>query len=249
VLDNPLPIGGLIDPLTRGVRERHLQVYSVDLEEQDALLDLGAGGQVELPSNPLYVVWQDATAARAGFFAEKETVHRVSLTADGSATVETEVILENHATDGPPSPLLGEGATGDPIGYFAAFVNVYLPQGATDVESSVEPGVPLGIVEQEFGHPVATELLGAPPGEQARMAVTYEVPGAVVRRGDVWEYRLGYLPQPALTPAGLEVEIALPPGAEVVATSPGLTPAGPGVRFEGAPAARTGIWVRFRPPS
>ncbi|MGH3927238.1 MAG: DUF4012 domain-containing protein, partial [Pseudonocardiaceae bacterium] len=233
VLDNPLPIGGLIDPLTRGVRERHLQVYSTDPEEQDALVDLGAGGQVELTSNPLYVVWQDATAARAGFFARKQGVHRVSLAADGSATVETEVILENGAPDGPPSSLLGEGATGDPIGYFAAFVNVYLPQGATDVESSVEPGVPLGIVEQEFGHPVATELIGAPPGEEARMTVTYEVPEAAVRRGDVWEYRLGYLPQPALSPSGLMVEINLPPEAEVVATSPGLTPSGLGLRFQG----------------
>jgi hypothetical protein len=117
------------------------------------------------------------------------------------------------------------------------------------VESSVEPGVPLRIVEQEFGHPVATELVGAPQGEQARMTVTYEVPGAAVRRGDVWEYRLGYLPQPALTPSDLVVEIALPPGAEVVATSPGVTTTGEVVRFEGAPATRTGIWVRFRLPT
>jgi hypothetical protein len=249
VVDNPLPIGGLIDPLTRAVRERHLQVFSVDPEEQDALLELGAAGQVDLTPNPLYVVWQDATAARAGFFARKEAVHRVSLAADGSATVETEVILENGAPDGPPSPLLGEGATGDPVGYFAAFVSVYLPRGAAGVETSVEPGVPLGIVEKEFGHPVAVELLGAPPGERATMTVRYEAPGAVVRRGGVWEYRLGYLPQSALTPSGLEVEIAVPPGAEVVDASPGLRASGPTLRFQGSPATPTGIWVRFRLPS
>jgi len=249
VLDNPLPIGGLIDPLTRGVRERHLQVYSANPDEQEALLDLGAAGQVNLAPNPSYVVWQDATAARAGFFAGKETVHRVSLAADGSATVATEVTLENQAPEGPPSPLLGGGTTGDPIGYFAAYVNVYLPEGATDVERSVEPGLSLGLIEQEFGHHVAMELLGAPPGEQATMTVTYEVPGAVLRRGDVWEYRLGYLPQPALTPSGLRVEIAVPAGAEVVGASPGLTGTGRTLRFEGAPATRTGIWVRFRLPS
>ena len=249
VLGSPLPIGGLIDPLTQGVRERHLQVYSVHPDEQHTLLELGADGRLDLTPNPLSVVWQDATAARAGFFARKETIHRVSLTAEGGATVETEAILENGAPDGPPSPLLGEGSTGDPIGYFAAFVNVYLPEGATDVETSVEPGVSLGLIEEEFGHPVAMELVGAGPGERASMTVTYEVPEALVRRGNLWEYRLGYRPQPALTPSGLEVEVAVPPGADVVAASPGLSPSGPTLRFHGAPAAPTGMWVRFRLPS
>jgi len=176
-------------------------------------------------------------------------VHRVSLAADGSATVETEVTLENQAPEGPPSPLLGAGTTGDPVGYFAAFVNVYLPEAATAVETSVEPGLSLGILEHEFGHPVVMELVGAPPGAEATMTVTYEVPEALVRRGDAWEFRLGYLPQPALTASGLQVEISVPPGAEVVGAWPGLTAAGPALRFQGAPATRTGIWVRFRLPS
>ncbi|MGH2656332.1 MAG: DUF4012 domain-containing protein [Actinomycetota bacterium] len=249
LLERPLPPRGLGEALARGAREGHLRVYSVREEEQARLEDLGVAGRVVLPDNPLFVVWQDAVNNRAGYFARKEAEVRVTLNGDGSARVETEVTLLNEAPDGPPSILLGQGATGDPIGYFAAFVNVYLPAEAAVTESAVEPGVPLGIVEQEFGHPVAMELVGAPPGEQASMTVAYEVPEALVRRGDVWEYRLGYLPQPTLTPAGLRVEIAMPAGAEVVGASPGLTATGPALEYQASPTAPTGIWVRFRLPS
>jgi hypothetical protein len=248
LLERPLPGRGLGEALTRGAREGHLRVYSAHEGEQARFEGLGVAGRVVLPENPLFVVWQDAVNSRAGYFARKETEVRVTLNPNGSAQVETEVTLANEAPDGPPSILLGQGATGDPVGYFAALVNVYLPVEATDPEISVEPGVPLGIVEQEFGHPVAMELVGARPGEQATMTVTYEVPEALVRHGDAFEYRLGYLPQPALTPSNLHVEIGLPPGAEVVGASPGLTATGPALRFQGAPAAPIGIWVRFRVP-
>src|SRR5919106_901552 len=169
LLERPLPARGLGAALARGAREGHLRVYSAREEEQARFEDLGVAGRVVLPDNPLFVVWQDAVNSRAGYFARKETEARVTLDPDGSAQVETEVTLLNEAPDGPPSILLGQGTTGDPVGYFAAFVNVYLPAGATVTESAVEPGIPLGIVEQEFGHPVAMELVGAPPGEQAAM--------------------------------------------------------------------------------
>ena len=248
LLERPLPARGLGEALARGAREGHLRVSSGRDEEQARFEDLGVAGRVLLPDNPLFVVWQDAVNSRAGYFARKQTEVRVTLNPDGSARVETEVTLLNEAPDGPPSILLGQGDTGDPVGYFAALVSVYLPEDAAVGEIAVEPGVSLALVEQEFGHPVAMELVGAPPGGQATMTVTYQAPEAVVRRGDLWEYRLGYLPQPALTPSGLQVEIGVPPGAEVVGASPGLTAAGPALRFEGAPAAPTGIWVRFQLP-
>jgi len=249
LLGRPLPARGLGEALARGAREGHLRVYSAREEEQARFEDLGVAGRVVLPDNPMFVVWQDAVNSRAGYFARKETEVRVTLNPNGSAQVETEVTLANEAPDGPPSILLGQGATGDPVGYFAALVSVYLPEEAEVAEIAVEPGISLGILEQEFGRPVAAELVGAPPGERSSMAVTYEVPEALVRRGDAWEYRLGYLPQPALTPAALQVDIALPPGAEVLDASPGLTASGPALRFQGAPATPTGIWVRFRLPS
>jgi hypothetical protein len=244
-LDRPLPARGLGEALARGAREGHLRVYSVREEEQARFEDLGVAGRVNLADNPLFVVWQDAVNSRAGYFARKETVAQVTLAPDGSAEVETEITLANEAPDGPPSILLGQGTSGDPVGYFAAFVNVYLPAEAAVTKSVVESGVPLGIVEQEFGRPVAMELLGARPSERSTMTVTYEVPGAAVRRGDVWEYRLGYLPQPALVPSSVEVEIALPQGARVIGASPGVTVGEGSARFQGAPATRMGIWVLY----
>ena len=89
------------------------------------------------------------------------------------------------------------------------------------------------------------ELLGAGPGEQASMTMMYEAPGAAVRRDDVWEYRLGFLPQPALRPGALSLKIILPEGAGVLGVAPGLIVDDGIIRFVGTPTVSSSFWVRY----
>jgi hypothetical protein len=244
-LDRPLPLPGLAQAMARGVREGHLQVYSGHPEEQEVLGRLEATGDVRLGEHPLFVVWQDATGNRAGFFARKETRHRVVLHANGSAEVRTMVTLRNEAPGTPPSVLLGDGTTGDPVGYFAAYVNVYLPEEAEQIRSQVSTGFRLGLVEEEFGRPVVVELLGAEAGGSASMEVSYVVPDAMRRLGDTAEYRLGFLPQPSLRPGLVEMEIVPPQGLDVVDAAPGMRVMERSVRFRGAPVVARSLWVRL----
>jgi hypothetical protein len=243
ILTEPPPTRGFGAAMARSLRERHLQIYVPNPEEQDALRRLGAGGELRLGRFPLLVVWQDAVNNRAGYFAEKRVTHRITLEADGSAEVLTEVTLENTAPDHPPSILLGDGKTGDPVGYFAAFVNVYLPDGATDVEAETTGGPTLGLVEEEFGHGVVTELLGAPSGGTATLRVTYRVPEAATGEGEKGLF-LQVIPQPALRPDLVTVDVRTPLAAEILGVL-GLDTSGISARYENRPQVPVPLAIRY----
>jgi hypothetical protein len=232
--------------MARAARERHLQVFSTDPEEEATLDDLGATGRVALEGNPLFVVWQDATASRTGFFARKRLTHHVHLQADGSAIVESDVTLENRAPQGPPSILLGDPRNGDPVGYYAAYVNVYLPVDAEDVEAKADGSPEFDLVEEEFGHPVLMGLLGAGPGRSATLHVTYRIPRAVLPSADGLSYRADVIPQPALRPDEVRVDVSLPPGAVVMGSS-GFSPFGSGLDYQGAPTAPQPLSLVYGP--
>jgi hypothetical protein len=245
VLERPLPAQGFADAVARAARERHLQVYSADPGEEQMLDELGASGRIELGENPLLVAWDGGVASRAGYFAEKRVDHVATLRADGSADVSVTVTLTNPAPEGPPSILLGLGAANDvPIGHYAAFVNVYLPPAAEQIDAR---GGSLHLVEREFGRPVVLGLLGAAAGGSDVLRVTYRVPGVLVRSdgGDV-EYRLDVVPLPALRPDLFRVTVVLPPGSEVVSHGPGTTLEEGTLVWDQAPTTPASVWVRFR---
>jgi hypothetical protein len=247
LLKEPPPARGFGSAMARATRERHLQVYARNPEEQEALRRMGAAGELRLPPFPLFVVWQDAVASRTGYFAEKRIIHRIDFQADGSAEILTEVTLENGAPDGPPSTLLGFGRTGDPVGYFAAYVNVYLPLGATDIRTEVSGGPTLGLVEEEFGHPVVTELLGAPSGEEATLRVQYRLAGTepgTDERNEAFQV----IPQPALRPDLVTVEVRLPLEARILGAR-GLDTGGITARYRARPPSLVPLAIRWSLPS
>jgi hypothetical protein len=232
------------EAMSLGVGAGHFMVYSAEPDEEQALVDLGADGTFEAGENPLAVVWQDAVASRAGFFADKPVSTSVSLDADGAATVSTEATLRQDAPDGPPSPLLGDGAGDTPVGGWAANVEVYLPVDAEDVRvRATRPSVTdVGVA---LDRPVADCFLYAGPGGEMSCRVGYRVPGAATRIDDDWEYRVHVRPQAALRPSAAAIEVTLPEGATVTGTSPGVTVEGGVARWSGEPAEPTGVWVRY----
>jgi hypothetical protein len=247
LLDDPLDPQALAEAMSRAARERHLQVYAARSEEQGLLGNLGVAGSFEPGSNPVAAVWQDATNNKAGYFAHKEVTHRVELQGDGSAEVSTRITLDNRAPDGPPSVLLGTGKSGDPPGYYAAYLNLYLPEGAVDIRSEVSDFPGLELLEREFGRPVLFELLAVGPGESIHVDVRYVVPNAVAVEEEALAYSLDLVPQPALRPEAVTVEVVLPDGAVVEAAAPPLVGVGTTLRFEGEPTVPRQLWVVYDP--
>ncbi|MEX2274153.1 MAG: DUF4012 domain-containing protein [Actinomycetota bacterium] len=193
----PVEFGGALSAATS---ERHLQVYVEDPDEQQWLRDLGASGAVELPPEggqiPIMVTWEGQVASRTGYWAETAVDVTTEQTEAGTTRVTITTKLENTAPSGEPESILyGFEGDGYPLGAYSAAVNVYLPIGARNI--TTEGGALIGDVGEEFGHPVATNVLYAPAGKSDSGRVTFEIDTA---SGFV------ALPQPSLTPSSLTID-------------------------------------------
>jgi hypothetical protein len=116
--------------------------------------------------------------------------------------------------------------------------------GASDVRTTATRPSVIS-VEHEFGHPVATGLLWANPGGRMSFTASYTAPNSVTDAAGLREFRIDYLPQPSLRPVPFTIQIQLPPGAQVQASSPGVTVDGDSARYAGTPETAAAFWVRY----
>lgn len=244
VLTRDPDVGAFASAMAASVARGSFAATSLHDDEQLTIDGLGAAATFAPEGQPLAVVWQDAAANRAGYFATFDVEHDVTLGAEGDARIRTVARMTNGAPDGPPSILLGFGTDGVPIGWWGVNANLYLPQDADAIAVTSRP-TGVAFVEEEFGVPVATGYLAADPGRDASVEVRYRAPRAVSVGNDERMYRLTVLPRPLLSPATFRVSISVPEGAEVSATAPGMTVADGVVRWEGAPAEPLELWVRY----
>jgi hypothetical protein len=237
---------GLATAMSAGARGGHFAAFSTDEPTQATLARLGVAGEFELGENPLAVVWQDASASRAGYFAELGVRSTVSLDAAGGAAVETSIEMSNGAPDRPASILLGEKG-GAPVGWWGVDAEVYLPDDAVepDVQTS-QPSV-FG-VERAYDHPVADAFLYADAGKSSSATVSFSRPNGTLLSGDVWTYATQVRPQPTLRPMPYSLDVELPTGAEIVQLPPGASFEDGVVRWSGEPEAPIELVIAYRIP-
>ena len=236
---------GFATALAKSVKERHLQVYSTHPGEQATLRRLGATGETTLGKNPLAVVWQGIGANKLGWFIERGISVDVQLNDRGTAIVTTTLRMRNDAPAGPPGELLG-GGEDYPVGTFAAYVSVYMPETIEGNPYFEASGRTVTGLEREFGRPVALGFMQARSrGGTYSWSVRYLAPGAVTREAGADEYRLDYLPQPTFEPMPVSVTIHLPEGTQAVAAAPGVAVDGSTVTFRDALTTDRSIWVRY----
>jgi hypothetical protein len=245
VLANQADPQELATAMSTGTRSGHFAAFSTNPDTQAILTRLGAAGDFELGETPLAVVWQDAAANRAGYFADLGVSSSVALAPDGAATVQTDVSMRNDAPAGPPSILLGGLEGGASAGYWGVDVEVYVPADAERTRVRVDEPSITGI-DEAFGHPVADAFLYANSGGAATATVGYDDPSAAVQSDGVWTYATQLRPQPTLRPVTHTLEILLPESAEVLEVPDGAEVSGTTVRWTGAPTEPIDLVVRYR---
>lgn len=178
LLSRPWPPQALATALGDAIEERHLQVYSADPTQQQALTDLGASGEVRFASSqPPLVVLQGFSDNRAGYFVTTKVTSSKRELQGGVIEVTATVTLRNAAPTGPPSILLGTPTFQATRGLFQTQLQVYLPPGAQVVRSTVDGGLGiLDLVEEEFGRPMAIQFLDVPAGSTTAATFVYRVP-------------------------------------------------------------------------
>ncbi len=125
------------------------------------------------------MVLQGFSDNRAGYFATTDVSATQEAMPDGTTEVTATVTLHNAAPTGPPSILLGTAESESKMGAFQAQLQVYLPEGAEVVESTVDgkPGI-LDLVEEEFGRPMAIQFLQTRSGSSTAARIVYRLPAA-----------------------------------------------------------------------
>jgi hypothetical protein len=210
---------------------RHLQMWMHSPELEQLALDSGAGGEVSDPGtgdwSALYS--QNGNQSKVDVFQQRNVVVSAQVAADGSARVTQQMTVTNATPPDRPA----EGTFGR-IGYETMWLKgaylMYVPDQARNFAASYPSGFTVrpfknhpqlgkGWVDDGFGHRLIRVVGWTPPGGQAVVSVSYELPPGTFlddRTGQL-QYRLQAEPQSLWNNSVLTVQVTAPAGWTPVA--------------------------------
>jgi uncharacterized protein DUF4012 len=221
----------LLDGLGRALGTKHMQIWLRSPAEQAFITRMDWDGAIEVPDDGGYgyLVQQNVGGNKLDFFAH--TSLRLDVAFSGRSALTTAAVSVANDTFLPqPRYVLGDvgrAAATLPRGWalHRPMINLYAPANARLQRSSVtgtriDHPVPAIWPEEnrppehlERGAKVWSATLEIPAGERAGVRFGYVQPGAVVRRGDRYIFRLALQHQPKVRPDSLHVSLHLPPRA------------------------------------
>jgi Protein of unknown function (DUF4012) len=210
---------------------RHFQVWMRNTRLEALAVQSGAAGIVRDPNNGDWsaVYTQNGNQSKVDVFQQRNVLVTAQLAEDGSARVTQQVTVTNATpADRPVGPP-------ERIGYETSWVRnaylMYVPDDAINYRPSFPQGFAVrpfknhqqfgqGFVNDGFGQKLVRIVGWTPPGGQAVVSVSYELPpgtfsasaGAPVLGGRRLVYRLQADPQAIWNPSTLTVRVTGPAG-------------------------------------
>ena len=226
----------LVRGLGKALREKHMQVWLVDPQEQSFVKRMNWDAALEKAKNADFfnAVQQNVGGNKLDYHATMTTALDVEVLGEGTVEVNSKVSIHNGVFLPQPRWALGNsGPNHRPM------VNVYVPQGAQLLEAEVTPegnridAAADGIAawtgdtpaeHLELGKKVWSVILGdgtifppgMPPGQTSSVRYRYRVPGAIKFTKTRSVYRLFLQHQPKGHPETTTVRITLPESARNV---------------------------------
>jgi hypothetical protein len=228
-------------------RDRHLSVYVPGREERRLIRALGLDGRARLKSEgilPVVATWSTLGNSHVGALVSTTVRQTITIRANGSASVDAEVLFENGAGTDPPSVLLGRPAGGLPVGTFAADVTLYLPKTADQIAAETSRPSPIR-VGQDLGLATVTGSIAVRGGDSTTLTVSYLVPDAVRTVAGSRKVALRVMPQPTTAGVRYQIRIVLPDGSTIVSASPELERRGNAAAFSGVMGGPMDLEVGF----
>ena len=243
------------------MRDGHLLLRSADPGIQAALVASGvAGALLDPPGDFTAVVANAGSAAKLDYYMERAVEYDVELRSDGSAAALLTTTFRNEApTSGISARVIGPNLEGLEAGEQRLVVSMYAPDEAVVDSFSRTSGERPVLVGAELGHTVFDTVVEIPGGDSQTLTVSWETPSGWQPEAGGGRYRLTVQGQPTLRPTTARIDVAVPPGMEVTALSPGLEqPSAGRVRYSGTlgpklelelafgPRGGTGLWGDLR---
>jgi len=203
---------------------RHFQLWMEDKDFQALAIKAGIAGIVQDPGTGDWsaVYTQNGNQSKVDVFQQRNVLVTVQLAEDGSARVAQRVTVVNATPPDRPA----EGTFGR-IGYETMWLKnaylMYVPDAATDYRPLYPEGFAVRPFKnhQQLGQGFANDGKGqklvrvvgwTPPGGQASVAVTYQLPPGTFRQGDLLSYRLTAETQSLFVDPTITVRVTGPPG-------------------------------------
>ena len=203
---------------------RHFQVWMRDTRFETLVIDSGAGGVVQDPhvGDWSAVYTQNGNQSKVDVFQQRNTLVTVQLQSDGSARVTQQMTVTNATPadrpEGPP----------ERVGYETSWLKnaylMYVPDAARSYRVSYPTGFSVrpfrghkqfgrGFVDDGYGQRLIRVVGWTPPGGQAAVSVSYELPAGTFDVGDgTLRYRLHADTQSMFIDPTLTVRVTGPDG-------------------------------------
>jgi hypothetical protein len=219
-LSDPRPFVRKVQQLGVGLKEKHLQIWSRDPEQQDLIEKLNWDGGLEAgPGDYLFLAHNKRNGNKVDYYLKQNITYNVTVLNSGAVQSEYRLVLTGDVPPDEPPQLVGRH---DLYGLNLAMENLYVPKRATF--ESVEPQgeipydiSPAGFVQHEEGNfRVFTKTIPVADGNPATIVYRYDVPDVIQTTEDGTSlYRLTIQHQSMVNPAEITVNVTFPKGTEL----------------------------------
>jgi hypothetical protein len=207
----------LLGATLRAVQEKHIMLYFSDDRTNEAINLLGWSGAQQPAVDHDYLMVADANlGSKSNHSISRQLTYDVAIEADGSLQSRLTVAYDFSARAAEEDPAVNP-AHYSSIDYHN-LMQVFVPAGSllTDTDNFETD---LQIVQDDT-HTIFTALTEVEYNSSERFQFLYTVPSRVETFGPYQRYRLRLQKQSGMRSEVASVQVALPPGASTISTSP-----------------------------
>jgi hypothetical protein len=213
ILKNPTPFVRTLKQMATGIKEKHIQLWSVDPKLQAELEKLGWDGGLHVgQGDSLYVTDNKIRSNKVDYYTHVSVDYSVEVDAKGDAHAICQVTLENDTPPGETHFIIGPNG-----GLNEALIGLFVPKGATLETSDPKNGPP---DHTEADAKVFVRTLHVEAGNTKTARFVYTIPGVVTSTPTGRVYRLTVQHQPFVNMVQLSVRVTFPSGT-VITAAPG----------------------------
>jgi hypothetical protein len=213
ILKDPTPFVRTLKQLGLAIRQKHLQIWSAQADQQALLERLGWDNGLRVGDGDfVYVTDNKRSANKVDYYTHVSIDYAVQIDARGEAHATCQVTIEN---DTPPSE--SRFIVGPKKGLNTALIGLLAPEGATLESAEPADGPP---DHTEAGAKTFLRTVEVPAGGEEVVQFTYTIPNVVLTEASGKRYQLTIQHQPLANPVQMSVTVTLPLGTTIL-SAPG----------------------------
>lgn len=215
---DPEATARIFGAVLRALQEKHIMLYFADERLNEAVNLLGWSGQQASGVGHDYLMVVDANLGnKSNSSIFRQVTYDLDLQPDGTGRARTTITYDYPERAAASDPAVNPEFHGQ-IDYFN-MLQVFTPLN-TVLTNVSENTLRAPIVYTTPTHTNLVALMTVPYNSTERLQFTYNTTGTVEAFGNNWRYRLLLQKQPGTRAESVNVQITLPPGAQLIRVTP-----------------------------